>query len=103
MLRSKSNTSAYCASEGALLLNVKKEEIMYKITCCRIGKWPKANRGKKGCFIREFETLYPFATFFPTRLAPLFFPCIHEEFTEQEIRWMSNRLNNYFRLKYKER
>ena len=76
MLRSKSNTSAYCASEGALLLNAKKEEIMYKITCCRMGKWPKANIGKKGCFVKEFETLCDFANFFNKSRFKLFFPYI---------------------------
>ena len=76
---------------------------MYKITCCRMGKWPKANIGKKGCFIREFETLYDFANFFNKSRVKLFFPYINEELTEEELRWLSNRLNNYFRLKYKER
>ena len=76
---------------------------MYKITCSRAGKWNKTNIDKKGCFIREFETLYDFAIFFNKSRSKLFFPYISKELTEEELRWLSNRLNNYFRLKYKKR
>lgn len=76
---------------------------MYRITCCRMGKWPKANIGKKGCFIREFETLYDFANFFNKSQFKLFFPYINKELTEEELRWLLNRLTNYSRLKYKKR
>ena len=56
---------------------------MYKITCCRVGKWPKANRGKKGCFIREFDSLYDFANFFNKSRFKLFFSYINMELTEE--------------------
>lgn len=75
---------------------------MYKITCCRTGKWPKANRGKKGCFVREFDSLYDFANFTNRNNFKVFYPYINKELTKEELRWLRKRSMNYRRLKYKE-
>ena len=75
---------------------------MYKITCCRAGKWPKANRCKKGCFVREFDSLYDFANFTNKSYPNLFYPYIRKELTKEERRWLKKRTMNYSRLKYKE-
>lgn len=75
---------------------------MYKITCCRAGKWPKVNMGNKGCFVREFESLYDFANFTRRSRFRLFYPYIDKELTKEELIWLRKRAMNYSRLKYKE-
>ena len=75
---------------------------MYKITCCRVAKWPKANKANKGCFVREFDSLYDFANFINKSYPSLFYPYIDKELTKEELRWLRKRAMNYSRLKHKE-
>jgi hypothetical protein len=75
---------------------------MYKITCCRQGKSIyRQNREKKGCFIKNFNTLSEIAIFFKKTCSSLFFPCLSQELTEKEIIILSAKLDSIYKKQRK--
>lgn len=66
---------------------------MYSITFCRCGKiLGKPNRGAKGKFIKNFNTLSDLAFFITKSKFNLFFPNIKNELTKKELVILSNKI-----------
>lgn len=65
---------------------------MYKVTCCRKGKYI-TNAGTKGCFIKEFKTLSEFAKFAVKSYNSLFFPDLLKNFSRSEISILYKKIN----------
>lgn len=66
---------------------------MYKVTCCRKGKYI-TNVGNKGCFIKEFKTLSEFAKFAIQSYNSLFFPDLFKILKKSEINILYKKINS---------
>lgn len=68
---------------------------MYKITCCRRGKYlHKSNIFVKGSFIKTFNTLSEFVNFLIKSRKSLFFPNLNNELTKKENFIVLNKVNS---------
>jgi hypothetical protein len=71
---------------------------MYKVTCCRKGKYI-TNVGNKGCFIKEFKTLSEFAKFAVKSYNSLFFPDLLKNFNRSEISILYKKIHSLIERK----
>lgn len=77
---------------------------MYKITCCRVGKWEKPNKGLKGQFIKQFNTLSEMAKFMNScPRDAIWFPNLEAELTKREIRILISKEHSLFMKNKKEK
>jgi len=68
---------------------------MYKITCCRKGKYfNRQNKGCEGCFTKEFKTLSEIAKFVKESHQNLFYPNLRKEITRKEMFILSDKLDS---------
>jgi hypothetical protein len=67
---------------------------MYKITCCRLGKWNIPNRHHRGPFIKEFNTLSKLSKFIVDNQSRFFYPNIKKELTRKEFRIVITKINS---------
>ena len=73
---------------------------MIKITCCRIGKYPKYNMVHKGCFVKEFQSLNQFATWVVKVYPNMMYPLLTKELTSEQHLSLNNKVSALFRKKH---
>lgn len=66
---------------------------MIKLTCCRIGKYPKYNYRYKGWFTKEFKTLDKMAMWLYKSKNNFILPNIKKELTKNQIRILNCKLS----------
>lgn len=72
---------------------------MIRITCCRLGRFPRNNIEKKGTFIKEFDNMQQLAVFVRGSFKSLFFPKIKEELNRKQHRELVGKLQSLERKK----
>ena len=74
---------------------------MIKLTCCRIGKYPKYNYHYKGWFIKEFETLNEVAMWLYKSKNNFILPNIKKELNRNQIKSLEYKMIALRRKCYK--
>lgn len=64
---------------------------MYRITCCRCGKF-RNNRKVKGSFVMEFSTLSEFVKHHVSTNFKIFYPNLENELNPKEYRIFCNKI-----------
>lgn len=67
---------------------------MIRITCCRMGRFPRSNKESKGTFIKEFDNMQQLALFVKHSWKSLYFPYANKELTKHQRFELMNKINS---------